>query len=95
MNYSQPAIKLVMGLTAAFFAAAPVMAQDIVAMAPTTAIGDPTIRQASDYIIQTNKAHELRNRRREVKPGVDSRVVKEKRDNDRVLILGGSEVIPM
>lgn len=99
MKSIQPTVKQVLvGATALMSFASATAAyahEDVIALAPTARVSDPTIQQASDYLVETNRANELKNRRRGTRPGFDSRVVKQKRDLDKILILGGSDVIPM
>lgn len=100
MKFSQPVMKQV-GLVSmlALLSCASVSAvfahDEVIALAPSARVSDPAIQQASDYLVETNKAADLKARRRGTRPGVDSRVVKQKHNVDKMLILGGSEVIPM
>ncbi len=67
----------------------------LIAVAPGIRHADPAIQQAVDYLSKSDQAVEVKNRRRNVRPAYDSKVVKNKLNLDKVLILGGSNVVPM
>lgn len=56
---------------------------------------DPAVSQAVDYLVRSEKAAEIKSRRRNTRPAFDGKVVKHKFNNDKVLIMGGSDVVPM
>lgn len=66
----------------------------LIAVAPGIRHADPAIQQAVDYLNKSDQAMEVKNRRRNSRPAYDSKVVKNKFNPDKVLILG-SDVVPM
>ncbi|GEM_PF-725000 len=66
----------------------------LIAVAPGIRHADPAIQQAVDYLSKSDLAVEVKNRRRNTRPAYDSKVVKNKFNPDKVLILG-SDVVPM
>jgi hypothetical protein len=78
---------------------APVGAENdktIIAALPTVSVSaDPEIKQASDYIKQSQDAQQRQLRRKDIKPTSQEKFARLHRDSDHVLILGGSESIPM
>lgn len=66
----------------------------LIAVAPGIRHVDPAIQQAVDYLNKSEQAMEVKNRRRNTRPAYDSKVVKNKFNPDKVLILG-SDVVPM
>jgi hypothetical protein len=56
---------------------------------------DPAVSQAVDYLVRSEKAAEIKTRRRNTKPAFDGKVVKHRFNTDKVLIMGGSDVVPM
>lgn len=68
----------------------------IIAALPTVSVSaDPAIKQASDYIKESNAAQQRQIRRKDIKPTSQEKFARINRDSDHVLILGGSEAIPM
>lgn len=68
--------------------------QQLIAVAPGIRHVDPSIQQAVDYLNKSDQAMEVKSRRRNTRPAYDSKVVKNKFNPDKVLILG-SDVVPM
>ncbi|CAN5273576.1 hypothetical protein BH11CYA1_BH11CYA1_09690 [soil metagenome] len=58
---------------------------------------DSSIDQAVDYLSKADHAVEIKHRRNKTKPAFDSRVVKHRLPSnaDKILILGGSDIVPM
>ncbi len=67
----------------------------LIAVAPGIRHADPAIQQAVDYLSKSDKAMEVKNRRRNTRPAYDSKFVRNKFNVDKVLILGGSDIVPM
>lgn len=61
---------------------------------PTASVtADPVLDDAVDLLIETQRGHQIKLRRNQIKPAADTKVVKQV--NDKVLILGGSTAFPM
>lgn len=58
---------------------------------------DSSIDQAVDYLGKADHAVQIKNRRSKTKPAFDTRVVKHRLPSsaDKILILGGSDIVPM
>jgi hypothetical protein len=69
----------------------------IIAALPATvsAQTDPAISKAVDYIRESNAAQQRQIRRNDIKPASQFKYARLHRGNDHVLILGGSDAIPM
>lgn len=68
--------------------------QTLAVARPVVRIVDPAVNDAVNFIIESQKANERRNRRKQIKPAADTKVVQDG-PNNNVLILGGSDTIPM
>ncbi len=60
---------------------------------------DSSIDQAVDYLNKADHAVSIKNRRSKTRPAFDSKVVREHHrlpsSADKILILGGSDIVPM
>jgi hypothetical protein len=58
---------------------------------------DSSIDQAVDYLNRADHAVEIKSRRSKTKPAFDSKVVRRRlpSSSDKILILGGSDIVPM
>lgn len=60
---------------------------------------DSSIEQAIDYLNKADHAVEIKSRRSKTKPAFDSKIVRERHrlpsSADKILILGGSDIVPM
>lgn len=57
---------------------------------------DPALKQAVDFLLESQKAAQTKKRRHNVHPGVQEKVVDRKdSEKKRTLILGGPEAFPM
>lgn len=58
---------------------------------------DPALKQAVDFLLESQKAAQAKKRRSNVHPGIQDKVVdrKDATEKKRVLILGGPEAFPM
>ncbi|MFA6210272.1 MAG: hypothetical protein WCT03_23415 [Candidatus Obscuribacterales bacterium] len=71
---------------------------NIIAVAPGIRNStDSSIDQAVDYLNKADHAVEIKNRRSKTKPAFDGKVVKHRlpSNSDKILILGGSDIVPM
>jgi hypothetical protein len=71
---------------------------NIIAVAPGIRNStDSSIDQAVDYLNKADHAVEIKNRRSKTKPVFDGKVVKHRlpSNSDKILILGGSDIVPM
>lgn len=71
---------------------------NIIAVAPGIRNStDSSIEQAVDYLNKADHAVEIKNRRSKTKPVFDGKVVKHRlpSNSDKILILGGSDIVPM
>lgn len=87
------------------FLALPCLANETASLVTTQAVvpfgisasTDPALRQAVDFLLESQKAAQTKKRRSNVHPGIQDKVVdrKDSGDKKRVLILGGPEAFPM
>ncbi len=59
-------------------------------------LADTALQNPVDILNEAKKALNINDRRNQMKPGIQDRVVeKEKKKHDKVLIMGGAEAFPM